>query len=303
MEHGRHSETGAPASAISCFSAWFPPRYIVFHGVGSEAGGKYRGRESGINHSPSLRTGQADLPHPALQSVVLPTRGVMNDPHEATEQASPHRRPSRLGIRVITMNPRRDQPSRPRRRRTESPSGTARRHSVEGIDAAVRPGPSTFLRSLRSRPITALPRYYGRCDSCPPRGVQCSGSSQRPLPPLLGEQVSLIRALRLSTIPSPNTAVRSASSSQGRITPSTGRTERTSLRELGASPFLRRLATPHRPNRVQFPLLWESLLTDWSFTSCCSPPRLATTQLQSVTSHVNSERTFTSPTKCAFRRT
>ena len=175
----------------------------------------------------------------------------MNDPHEAAEQASPHRRPSRLGIRVITMNPRRDQPSRPRRRRTESPSGTARRHSVEGIDAAVRPGPSTFLRSLRSRPITALPRYFGRCDSCPPRGVQCSGSSQRPLPPLLGEQVSLIHALRLPTIPSPNTAVRSASSSQGRITPSTGRTERTSLRELGASPFLRRLATPHRPNRVQ----------------------------------------------------
>ena len=214
-------------------------------------GVSYRGRESGINHSPSLRTGQADLPHPALQSVVLPTRGVMNDPHEATEQASPHRRPSRLGIRVITMNPRRDQPSRPRRRRTESPSGTARRHSVEGIDAAVRPGPSTFLRSLRSRPITALPRYYGRCDSCPPRGVQCSGSSQRPLPPLLGEQVSLIHALRLPTIPSPNTAVRSASSSQGRVTPSTGRTERTSLRELGASPFLRRLATPHRPNRVQ----------------------------------------------------
>ena len=302
MEHGRHSETGAPASAISCFSAWFPPRYIVFHGVGSEAGAKYRGRESGINHSPSLRTGQADLPHPALQSVVLPTRGVMNDPHEATEQASPDRRPSHLGIRVITMNPRRDQRSRPRRRRTESPSGTARRHSVEGIDAAVRPGPSTFLRSLRSRPITALPRYYGRGDSCPPRGVQCSGSSQRPLPPLLGEQVSLIHALRLPTIPSPNTAVRSASSSQGALPH-----QRVGPRELPSGNSGLRLSyagSPHHTGRIEFsPLLWESLLTDWSFTSCCSPPRLATTQLQSVTSYVDLERTLTSPTKCAFRRT
>ena len=226
----------------------------------------------------------------------------MNDPHEATEQASPHRRPSRLGIRVITMNPRRDQPSRPRRRRTESPSGTARRHSVEGIDAAVRPGPSTFLRSLRSRPITALPRYYGRGDSCPPRGVQCSGSSQRPLPPLLGEQVSLIHALRLPTIPSPNTAVRSASSSQGALPH-----QRVGPRELPSGNSGLRLSyagSPHHTGRIEFsPLLWESLLTDWSFTSCCSPPRLATTQLQSVTSYVDLERTLTSPTKCAYRRT
>ena len=43
-------------------------------------------------------------------------------------------------------------------------------------------------------------------------------------------------------------------------------------------------------SRVRYP-------TDWSFTSCCSPPRLATTQLQSVTSYVDLERTFTSPTE------
>src|SRR5205823_10395741 len=69
-----------------------------------------------------------------------------------------------------------------------------------------------------------------------------------------------------------------------------------SQRELGASPFASRLATPRRPNRVRYP-------TDWPFTSCCSPPRLATTQLQSATSYVDLERTFTSPTKCALRRT
>ena len=83
--------------------------------------------------------------------------------------------------------------------------------------------------------------------------------------------------------------------------PSTDRTEIASprvfsQRELGASPLASRLATSHRPNRVSY-------RTDWPFTSCCSPPRVATTQLQSVTSYVDLERTFTSPTRCALRRT
>ena len=43
-----------------------------------------------------------------------------------------------------------------------------------------------------------------------------------------------------------------------------------------ASPFASRLAGRTRPNRVRHP-------TDWSFTSGCSPPRLAATQLRSVT--------------------
>jgi len=90
--------------------------------------------------------------------------------------------------------------------------------------------------------------------------------------------------------------------------PSAGRTETASPRdisqpELGPSPFPGWLATPRRPNRVQFPPLLGRLLTHWSFTSCCSPPRLATTQLQSVTSYVDLERTSTSPTKRALRRT
>src|SRR5712692_1868883 len=35
-----------------------------------------RGRESGVTRSPSLRTGQAGLPHPALRLMVLPPRGL-----------------------------------------------------------------------------------------------------------------------------------------------------------------------------------------------------------------------------------
>jgi len=69
-----------------------------------------------------------------------------------------------------------------------------------------------------------------------------------------------------------------------------------SQRELGASPFTRRLAPSHRPNRVP-------QRTDGPLTSCCSPPRVTTTQLQSVTSYVDLERTFTPPTRCALRRT
>jgi len=60
--------------------------------------------------------------------------------------------------------------------------------------------------------------------------------------------------------------------------PSTDRTEIASprvfsQRELGASSFVSRLAASHRPHRVPY-------RTDEQFTSCCSPPRVATTQLQ-----------------------
>ena len=60
--------------------------------------------------------------------------------------------------------------------------------------------------------------------------------------------------------------------------PSTDRTEIASprvfsQRELGASSFVSRLAASHRPYRVPY-------RTDEQFTSCCSPPRVATTQLQ-----------------------
>src|SRR5437773_11207303 len=72
---------------------------------------------------------------------------------------------------------------------------------------------STSLRSLRSRPITALHRYYGRSDSCPP------GSSALPSMNTGScyEQVSLIHAPDLPIPPSPTTP--SASTSLSHATP------------------------------------------------------------------------------------
>jgi len=137
----------------------------------------------------------------------------MNGHPGASEKSSRDRRPSRRGPRVITMSPLPDQRFRFRRRRTEPSTGTARRHWVGGY-AAVHPGSSTFLRPLAPDPLQALPRSYGRSDSCSPH-------SSRPFPGgeggLLHEQVSLIHAPGLPTIPSPTTCGRSASS--GHVTP------------------------------------------------------------------------------------
>jgi hypothetical protein len=64
-----------------------------------------------------------------------------------------------------------------------------------------------------------------------------------------------------------------------------------------ASLLARKLAGNTRPKRVR-------LSTDWSFASCCSPPRFTATQLQSATGcSVHLKRTFTSLIECARRRT
>ena len=152
--------------------------------------------------------------------------------------------------------------------------------------------------SLGSGPVTALLRYYGRSDSCSLRPGSARafpsghpfGSPRAGLPdshtrPSDHSVSNHLRALRLAK-------ARYLSADRTK----TASPRDASQRELGASPFASRLATPRRPNRVRYP-------TDWPFTSCCSPPRLATTQLQSATSYVDLERTFTSPTKCALRRT
>jgi hypothetical protein len=88
------------------------------------------------------------------------------------------------------------------------PGGSARRHSHRWRLRRTPLLPSTFLRSLRSRPVTTLLRYYGRSDSCPP------DSWTREVPNACSTcgQVSLIPALGLPTIPSPTTCGRSASS-------------------------------------------------------------------------------------------
>jgi hypothetical protein len=76
---------------------------------------------------------------------------------------------------------------------------------------------STFLRSLRSRPVTALLRYYGRSDSCPLRRDSARVISRRPSVRLLSEQVSLIDAPGLPAMLSPHTCGCSASSGQGTL--------------------------------------------------------------------------------------
>ena len=84
----------------------------------------------------------------------------------------------------------------------ESPTGLAPRHSRWLGLCLLDPDPSTSLHSLRSRPITALPRYYGGSDSCP------RGSSSLPgegFTTSRYEQVSLIHVSGLPIIPSPTT--------------------------------------------------------------------------------------------------
>ena len=154
---------------------------------------------------------------------------------------------------------------------------------------------STFLRSLRSLAVTPVRRYYGRSDSCPPGSSALLGHELR----LLHGQVSLIHAPGLPTILSPTTGRRSVSPRHvtfRRIESRSLPYGFFSLRELEASAFTRRLAPPRRPNRV----------------SCVRTGRSPPVALHPVSrrrgylrlpSYVDSKRTSTPSTKCAFRRT
>ena len=166
-----------------------------------------RGRESARKHSPSLRTGRADLPHPALQSVVLPPRGVMSD---ARDRGRPHRgfggKPHPRE-RVITMGNSQRASARPRRRRVEHPTGSARRHWGRGVCSLPRCSPSTFLRPLAPGPLRP---FFATMDALTPArsvlavlGLFPAATRSAP-----HEQVSLIPTLGLPTIPSPTTCGR-----------------------------------------------------------------------------------------------
>ena len=127
----------------------------------------------------------------------------MNNRPVVAETTARDQRQSRLGMRVITMSRCPDQRSRFRRCRTESPTGTARRHWAEERYAAVHPHSSTFLRPFAPGPLQALPRSYGRSDSCSPGSSAFSRHELR----LLHEQVSLIHVPSLPTLLSPTTPV------------------------------------------------------------------------------------------------
>jgi hypothetical protein len=110
---------------------------------------------------------------------------------------------------------------------------------------------------LGSTGITPLRRYYGRSDSCPA---------------LLAGQVSPIHVHGLCDHSVSNHLVYP----RRRFCTLPLSAAGLPLPRVQASPFVCWLAGHTRPNRVRHP-------TDWSFTSCCFPPRLAATQLQSVT--------------------
>src|SRR4030067_3236085 len=76
----------------------------------------------------------------------------------------------------------------------EPPVCLAYRHSHWFQFCPMLPYSSTFLRSLRSRPVTALPRYYGRSDPCSPSSSASSGMNTVSN----GQQVSLVHTARPS---------------------------------------------------------------------------------------------------------
>ena len=150
---------------------------------------------------------------------------------------------------------------------------------------------STFLPPFAPHPLRCPQRYYGGSDSCTP---------------LPSAQVSLLNVLNLPdhsvpkhpVLPCRRFLTLRAFAQRDRC-PRCLSAFLPGLLSMWvqASPLGDRLAGGTRPKRVRYP-------TDWSFTSCCSPPRLAATQLQSVTGcSVDLERTCTSLIKYAHRRT
>ena len=219
----------------------------------------------------------------------------MNDRPVAAESTAGDRRQSRLGMRVITMSTCPDPRSRFRRRRTESSTGTARRHWAEEMYAAVHPCSSTFLRPFAPGPLQALPRSYGRCDSCSPGSSTLRRYELR----LFGEQVSLLHAHDLPAIPSPTTCARSVSPRHvtcrwiepSKLPHEAVLNENSGLRHSLAD-------SPHHAGRIEF----LSVRTSHSPPAAPHPvsPRRS---CRLITSYVDSERSSTSLIMCAHRRT
>src|SRR5271157_3009886 len=169
------------------------------------------------------------------------------------------------------------------------------RHYRRSCFRGLLPHVSTFLRPFAPDPLQALLRSYGRSDSCSPGSSAFSRHELR----LLHEQVSLIHAPGLPTIPSPTTCGRSASS--GHATP-----RRVEPRLLphgntpnGNSGLRHSLAgSPHRTGRIEF-LIVRTGRSPPAAPHPVSPRR----SCRPITSYVDLERTFTSLTKCALRRT
>ena len=135
-----------------------------------------------------------------------------------------------------------------RRARAENTlTGLAFRHSRQLVVCSLPDAPSTSLRALRSIPITGLPRYYGRSDSCP--GGSSVASSQHEHR-LCSGQVSLLHAPELPIPPSPTTP--RLSTSLLHVTPQL--VESPDL--LGSKLHHRLAGSPALVGRIEFVILW-----------------------------------------------
>ena len=138
--------------------------------------------------------------------MVLPRRGLTNICKDAHRDHAPRWQPRNTYRaaslpRLVNMS-RFTAPRGLRRARAEkAPTCLATRHSRRSHLCLLHLCPSTFLRSLRSIPITGLRRYYGHSDSCQPG----SSALARMNSGSCNWQVSLIHALDLLIPPSPPT--------------------------------------------------------------------------------------------------
>src|SRR2546425_3875830 len=85
----RAKDCGTDVSALNHFPPFSSYLRLKLHAPDPLELFTDRGRERRLDRSPSLRTGTADLPHPALQLVVLPPRGLMRA-HERQRENSMH---------------------------------------------------------------------------------------------------------------------------------------------------------------------------------------------------------------------
>ena len=165
--------------------------------------------------------------------------------------------------------------------------------------AAVHPHSSTFLRPFAPDPLQALRRSYGRSDSCSRRLGSAGIIVRRPPLRLLREQVSLIHAPGLPTLPSPTTCgccVSSGHATRRRIGPrllphGTPPNGNSGLRHS----LQARHVTPAESSFLSYGLAVHLLL----LSTPCRHDAVACRLLV----YVDPERTSTSLTECALRRT
>jgi hypothetical protein len=222
-----------------------------------------------------------------------------------TVQPKPRRRHRRIGEkprppqRVTTMMNSQGSGTRLHRWRVEPTCGLARGHLAVGISPILRSSSSTFLRPFAPDPLQALPRSYGRSDSCSRRLGRAGIIVRRPPPRLLGVQVSRFHAPDLPTIPSPTTCGRSVSPRHVTCRWTRPRLLPHEVILNGNSGLRPSLAdSPHHAGRIEF-LCVRTGPSPPAALHPVSPRR----SCRLITSYVNSERTSTPLIVCALRRT